>query len=100
MLPDYVEGKLRVRWSPEQISKTLIKEYPDDQEMRVTHETIYQALYLQGRTLNQRSSHQTGSGRPFPVSHPNSKATSAIPACLYRMCEWPRGVALETTFSM
>jgi IS30 family transposase len=49
MLRDYVEGKLRMRWSPEQISKTLIKEYPDDQEMRVTHETIYQALYLQGR---------------------------------------------------
>ena len=45
----YVQEKLLVRWSPEQISKTLIKEFPDDQEMRVAHETIYQSLYLQGR---------------------------------------------------
>ena len=45
----YVTSKLRIRWSPEQISHTLVKTYPDDQEMRVTHETIYQALYLQGR---------------------------------------------------
>ncbi|WP_445009107.1 IS30 family transposase [Rhodococcus marinonascens] len=45
----YVQEKLLLRWSPEQISKTLIKDFPRDQEMRVTHETIYQALYLQGR---------------------------------------------------
>ena len=45
----YVTSKLRIRWSPEQNSHTLVKTYPDDQEMRVTHETIYQALYLQGR---------------------------------------------------
>lgn len=45
----YVKSKLRIRWSPEQISHTLVKNYPDDQEMRVTHETIYQSLYLQGR---------------------------------------------------
>lgn len=43
-------GKLLVRWSPEQISKTLIKEFPDGQEVRVAHETIYQSLYLQGRS--------------------------------------------------
>lgn len=45
----FVAAGLQVRWSPEQISHTLIKTYPDDQEMRVTHETIYQSLYLQGR---------------------------------------------------
>jgi IS30 family transposase len=48
-LREHVEAKLAVRLSPEQISKTLIRDFPDDQEMRVTHETIYQALYLQGR---------------------------------------------------
>ena len=48
-LREHVEAKLLVRLSPEQISKTLIKEFPYDQEMRVTPETIYQALYLQGR---------------------------------------------------
>ncbi|WP_167042323.1 IS30 family transposase [Salinibacterium sp. ZJ454] len=45
----YAEKKLAVRWSPEQISNSLIKEFPDDPEMRVSQETIYQALYLQGR---------------------------------------------------
>ncbi|TFC32271.1 IS30 family transposase [Cryobacterium sp. TMT2-18-3] len=45
----YVTSKLRIHWSPEQISHTLVKTYPDDLETRVTHETIYQALYLQGR---------------------------------------------------
>ncbi|MDN3937856.1 IS30 family transposase [Arthrobacter sp. YD4] len=44
-----VEAKLALRLSPEQISNTLIKDFPHDQEMRVSHETIYQALYLQGR---------------------------------------------------
>jgi transposase, IS30 family len=48
-LRDHVEAKLLLRLSPEQISKTLIRDFPDDQEMRVTHETIYQALYIQGR---------------------------------------------------
>jgi IS30 family transposase len=48
-LRKHVEAKLRVRLSPEQISKTLIKDFPNDQEMRVSHETIYQALYLQAR---------------------------------------------------
>jgi len=48
-LHDWVKTKLLTRWSPEQISKLLIKEFPDDPEMRVSHETIYQALYLQAR---------------------------------------------------
>ena len=48
-LREHVEAKLRVRLSPEQISQTLIKDFPYDQEMRVSHETIYQALYLQAR---------------------------------------------------
>lgn len=46
---DYVTDKLRIRWSPEQISKLLIKEFPNDEQMRVSHETIYQALYFQAR---------------------------------------------------
>jgi IS30 family transposase len=48
-LRTYVKDKLRIRWSPEQISHTLIKEFPDDPEMRVSHETVYQALYVQAR---------------------------------------------------
>jgi IS30 family transposase len=48
-LRDAVADGLRRRWSPEQISRRLIATYPDLPEMRVSHETIYQALYVQGR---------------------------------------------------
>ena len=44
-----VEKWLKERWSPQQIAGRLRAEYPDQPERRVSHETIYQALYLQGR---------------------------------------------------
>lgn len=37
------------RWSTEQISQSLRRSFPDRPEMHVCHETIYQALYVQGR---------------------------------------------------
>ena len=36
-------------WSPEQIDQRLREDFPDEPEMRVSHETIYRALYVQGR---------------------------------------------------
>ena len=36
-------------WSPEQISRRLHIDFPKDQTMRISHEAIYQALYIQGR---------------------------------------------------
>jgi len=44
-----VEDKLGLWWSPAQISLWLESEYRDDEEMQVSHETIYQSLYVQGR---------------------------------------------------
>ena len=44
-----VEDKLEDWWSPLQISEWLMEPYPDDEEMRVSHETIYQSLFIQGR---------------------------------------------------
>jgi IS30 family transposase len=41
----YVEEKLRLQWSPEEIAKRMKLEYPKDMSMRVSHETIYQYLY-------------------------------------------------------
>jgi IS30 family transposase len=53
-LRGYVQGKLRQRWSPEQVSARLVTEFPDRPEMRVSHETIYQSLYVQGRGALRR----------------------------------------------
>ncbi len=41
-------------WSPEQISRRLQVDYPEDQSMRISHEAIYQALYIQGRGALRR----------------------------------------------
>lgn len=41
-------------WSPEQISRRLRVDFPDDASMRISHEAIYQALYVQGRGALQR----------------------------------------------
>jgi IS30 family transposase len=41
-------------WSPEQISGRLKIDFPDDEEMRISHEAIYQALYIQGRGALKR----------------------------------------------
>lgn len=48
-LRDYVQTGLEAEHSPEQISIRLRRDFPDDPEMRVSHETIYQALYVEGR---------------------------------------------------
>jgi transposase, IS30 family len=44
-----VELGLMNFWSPEQISAELRRRFPDDRSMQVSHETIYQSLYVQGR---------------------------------------------------
>ncbi len=48
-LHDAVKEGLENKWSPEQISTRLDTDYPDDLEMHVSHETIYQTLYLQAK---------------------------------------------------
>ena len=48
-LRDLVASKLLLDWSPEQISGWLKKQYPDDESMRVSHETIYRSLFIQAR---------------------------------------------------
>lgn len=44
-----VEEKLALRWSPQQTSGWLVRTFPDDAEMRVSHETIYMSLFVQTR---------------------------------------------------
>src|SRR5579864_7858795 len=48
-LQKIVAGKLILDWSPEQISGWLKIQYPEDESMRVSHETIYRSLFIQAR---------------------------------------------------
>ncbi|MBO2452769.1 IS30 family transposase [Actinomadura barringtoniae] len=48
-LREFVAHGLAERWSPEQICHALVIEFPDEQSMRVSPETIYQAIYVQAR---------------------------------------------------
>jgi IS30 family transposase len=45
----FVEDGLEQRWSPQQIVLRLQHAFPHDAGMRISHETIYQSLYVQGR---------------------------------------------------
>jgi transposase, IS30 family len=44
-----VERKLRLDWSPEQISNWLKRSFPDDESLQVSHETLYRSLFVQAR---------------------------------------------------
>ncbi len=64
-------------WSPEQISKRLPVDYPDDESMRISHEAIYQALYVQGRGALQRelvACLRTGRALRVPQARAKQKA--------------------------
>lgn len=80
-LASVVQAKLCVKWSPEQISFHLAAQFPDREQMQVCHETIYQALFVQGRGHLRAELHQhlrtgralrrpRGSG---PSEHPRSR---------------------------
>jgi transposase, IS30 family len=53
-----VEAKLALEWSPQQIASWLVEEYPDNPEMRVSHQTIYMSLFIQGRGALRQELHQ------------------------------------------
>jgi IS30 family transposase len=43
-------------WSPEQIANRLEVDFPDDESMRISHEAIYQALFIESRGALKRAS--------------------------------------------
>jgi hypothetical protein len=52
--PHRADRRWATAWSPEQISRRLVVDFPDDEDMRISHEAIYQALYIEGRGALQR----------------------------------------------
>lgn len=59
-----VQAKLDVHWGPEQISHWLAAEYPDNEGMNASTETVYQAIYIQAKgQLKRDISQQLRSGR-------------------------------------
>ena len=54
-LRDVDASKLMLDWSPEQIAGWLKAQYPHNESMRVSHETIYRSLFLQARGVLKKS---------------------------------------------
>jgi IS30 family transposase len=68
-------------WSPEQISNRLQTDFPDDESMRISHEAIYQALYIQGRGALKRemvNCLRTGRALRVPRDRAQAKAWAHV----------------------
>jgi IS30 family transposase len=52
--PHRQDRRWATAWSPEQISKRLPLDFPEDKTMRISHEAIYQSLFIQGRGALRR----------------------------------------------
>ncbi len=99
-LVKYVIRKLREDWSPETIAEKLKIEHPENDEMRVSHETIYRWIYLdamEGGTLHQhlrrrrkkrRRQKRYGSGRRFIPGRISISERPAIVETRERFGDW------------
>jgi Transposase and inactivated derivatives, IS30 family len=68
-LQQLVTQKLLIDWSPQQISGWLKQAYPDDETMRVSHETIYRSLFVQARgALKKELTEHLRQGRSLRLS--------------------------------
>ena len=81
-LRDRVEELLARRWSPQQIAARLRHDHPDEPEMWVSHETIYQSLFVQGRgALRAELARclRTGRAKRRPLRRGQSAARGRLP---------------------
>jgi hypothetical protein len=68
-------------WSPEQIANRLPVDFPDDESMRISHEAIYQALYVESRRALKRElvySLRTGRALRVPRARSRQKAWAHV----------------------
>ncbi|MFI1308545.1 IS30 family transposase [Streptomyces sioyaensis] len=77
-LRDFIQDHLGRKWSPEQICQALRNQFPQRPEMHVVHETVYQALYVQGRgELRRELTKALRQGRAW--RKPHRRATARQP---------------------
>jgi transposase, IS30 family len=105
-LVEYVEDKLRLDWPPEAIAAKLKLDYPDDERMRISHETLYRWIYLdalQGGDLHQhlrrrhkkrRRQTRYGTGRRFIAGRVSISERPPIVETRERFGDW-EGDTLE-----
>ncbi|MCJ7781318.1 MAG: IS30 family transposase [Acidimicrobiia bacterium] len=82
-----VEELLSDRWSPQQIAGWLERTYPDDEEMRVSHETIYLTLFVQARgglkrELTQHLRTRRANRRPKGARPPSGRGQIVDPVMI------------------
>lgn len=69
-------------WSPQQIAERLRLDYPEDTTMRISHEAIYQALYVQGRgALKRELTQYLRTGRALRVPRARARARARSRGC-------------------
>jgi IS30 family transposase len=96
-LRDYVSHRLAKRWSPEQICQRMVKDFPDDETMRVSTETVYQAIYVQARGALKRelvSTLRRGQSERQPRRSPTHR-TSRFVSPMTSIAERPDDVELR-----
>jgi IS30 family transposase len=91
-----VQGMLEEKLSPEQIAGRLRRDHPDQPEYHVSHETIYQALYVQGKGELRRElvgALRTGRAVRRPRNRPHPTRRSGLPKPLVMISERPAEAA-------
>jgi IS30 family transposase len=95
-LREEVLALLRRRWSPQQIAAKLRVDYPDQPEMWVSHETIYQAIYVQSRGGLRReltAALRSGRSRRLPQGRVTPSSANRRPWLGLRISERPAEAA-------
>lgn len=79
-LARFVESAMDEGWSPQLCSLVLACAFPDDERMQISHETIYQAIYVQGRGhVRQDLYRQLSTGRAKRVSDGRGRGRNNSP---------------------
>ncbi len=96
--PHRQDRRWSTAWSPEQIAQRLEVEFPDDESMRISHEAIYQSLFIEPWCAQARAGHLSahrsslaGAPGPVPQQAPGSRHYRCGAQRTSRGGEGPRG---------